>query len=353
MAPGPMRSVNTRILILGGTAWLGGYLAEAALAAGHEVTCLARGTSGSVPRGATLVKADRGQPGAYDEVRGRRWDAVIDVSRQPGQVRSAATALVGACRTFIFISSTNVYADHRAPDQDESAALLPPLQAEVMASMEQYGQAKVACEQTVLEAAGAGRALIVRAGLIGGPGDEFGRSGYWPLRFAGAVQSGRPVLIPDVPKLATQVIDVRDLAAWVIACAGRGVVGVFNATGQTKSFEEHLACARRVAGHQGPVVAASSEWLQSQGVVPWMGPKSLPLWLPMVDYAGFCARSSRAAEAAGLSRRALEATLEDTLNWEQRRTPQPAARRAGLSDKEEELLLQALGTQGAESVGSP
>lgn len=149
---------KVRILILGGTAWLGGYLAETALAAGHEVTCLARGTSGSIPRGATLVKADRGQPGAYGEVMGQRWDAVIDLSRQPGQVRSAAAALAGACKTFTFISSTNVYADHQAPDQDESAALLPPLQAEVMPSLEQYGQAKVACEQAEREAAGAGRA---------------------------------------------------------------------------------------------------------------------------------------------------------------------------------------------------
>lgn len=339
-----------RILILGGTAWLGGYLAQTALAAGDEVTCLARGTSGSVPRGATLVKADRGQPGAYGEVMGQHWDAVIDLSRQPGQVRSAAAALAGACKTFIFISSTNVYADHQAPDQDESAALLPPLQAETMVSMEQYGQAKVACEQAVLEATGAGRALIVRAGLIGGPGDEFGRSGYWPLRFARAARSGRPVLIPDAPRLATQVIDVRDLAAWVIDCARRGVVGVFNATGQTTSFEAHIECARRAAGHQGPVVAASSEWLLGQGVAPWMGPRSLPLWLPMADHAGFCARSSRAAATAGLHRRALEATLQDSLNWEQQRTPQPATRRAGLSDDEEGLLLDALGMQVTESV---
>lgn len=341
------------ILLLGGTAWLGGCLAQAALAADHVVTCLARGTSGSVPRGATLVKADRGQPGAYDEVMGQRWDAVIDLSRQPGQVRSAAAALADACKTFIFISSASVYADHQALDQDESALLLPPLQAEVMTSMEQYGQAKVACEQAVLAATGPDRALILRVGLIGGPGDEFGRSGYWPLRFARAARSGRPVLIPDVPQLATQVIDVRDLAAWIIDCARRGVVGVFNATGQTKSFEAHIECARRAAGHQGPVVAAPSEWLLGQGVAPWMGPRSLPLWLPMADHAGFCARSSRAAESAGLSRRALEATLQDTLNWEQQRTPQPAARRAGLSDDEEELLLKALSTQRAESTEPP
>ncbi len=339
-----------RILILGGTAWLGGHLAEAAHAAGHDVTCLARGTSGPAPRGARLVKADRGQPGAYDEVMGPRWDSVIDLSRQPGQVRSAAAALSKTCGTFIFISSTNVYANHQALDQDESAALLPPLQSEVMASMEQYGQAKVACEQIVRDAAGADRSLILRVGLIGGPGDEFDRSGYWPLRFARAARSGRRVLVPDVPQLATQVIDVRDLAAWIIDCARRGVVGIFNATGATTSFEEHMEAARRVAGYRGAVVPASSQWLLSQGVAPWMGPKSLPLWLPAADYAGFCARSSRAAIGAGLSRRALGSTLEDTLNWDQHRKPPPAARRAGLSDDEEELLIAALDPQGTPSA---
>jgi nucleoside-diphosphate-sugar epimerase len=339
-----------RILILGGTAWLGGYLAEAAHAAGHDVTCLARGTSGPAPRGARLVRADRGQPGAYDEVMHQRWDSVIDLSRQPGQVRSATAALAEACSTFIFISSTNVYADHQALDQDESAALLPPLQSEVMASMAQYGQAKVACEQIVRDAAGADRSLILRVGLIGGPGDEFDRSGYWPLRFARAARSGRRVLVPDVPQLATQVIDVRDLAAWIIDCARRGGVGIFNATGETRSFEAHMEVARRVAGYRGAVVPASSQWLLSQGVAPWMGPKSLPLWLPAADYAGFCARSSQAAIGAGLSRRALGATLEDTLNWDLRRTPPPAARRAGLSDDEEEFLIAALDPQGIQSA---
>lgn len=339
-----------RMLILGGTAWLGGHLAEAAHAAGHDVTCLARGTSGPAPRGARLVKADRGQPGAYDEVMDQRWDSVIDLSRQPGQVRSATAALAKACTTFIFISSTSVYADHQALDQDESAALLPPLQSDVMASMEQYGQAKVACEQIVRDAAGADRSLILRVGLIGGPGDEFDRSGYWPLRFARAARSGRRVLVPDVPKLATQVIDVRDLAAWIIDCACRGVVGIFNATGETMSFEAHMEAARRVAGYRGAVVPASSAWLLSQGVAPWMGPKSLPLWLPSADYAGFCARSSQAAIGAGLSRRALGSTLEDTLNWDQHRKPPPAARRAGLSDDEEELLIAALDPQGTPSA---
>jgi nucleoside-diphosphate-sugar epimerase len=331
-----------RLLILGGTAWLGGYLAETARADGHEVTCLARGTSGVAPRGIRLVKADRNLPNAYDGVARESWDSVIDVSRQPGQVRGAAAALARVCNTFVFISSGNVYADHSEPGQDESATLMEPLRTDVMESMETYGPAKVACEKYVLDAFGVARSLIIRAGLIGGPGDEFDRTGYWPLRFARAAQSAREVLVPDVPKLPTQVIDVRDLARWVIDCACGGVVGTFNATGETYSFEEHIETARLVAAHKGPVVSASSQWLQEQGVVPWMGRKSFPLWLPVAEYAGFNARNSSAAVKAGLRRRALEATLRDTLEWELSRDPPPAIRRAGLSDAEEESLLEAV-----------
>lgn len=211
-----------------------------------------------------------------------------------------------------------------------------------MESMESYGPAKVACERYVLDAFGATRSLIIRVGLIGGPGDEFDRTGYWPLRFARSAESARVVLVPDMPKLPTQVIDVRDLARWIIDCACSGAVGTFNATGETQSFEEHLETARLVAAHRGPVVSASSQWLLEQGVAPWMGRKSLPLWLPMSDYAGFSARDSGAAAKAGLRRRSLEATLRDTLEWELSRDPSPAIRRAGLSDAEEESLLGVL-----------
>jgi len=331
-----------RVLILGGTAWLGGHLVEAARVKGHDVTCLARGTSGIAPRGARIVVADRGLPNAYDQVLEQRWDAVLDVSRQPGQVRSAASALAKHSNTFVLISSASVYADHATPGQDESAALLPPLQAEVMADLSWYGQAKVACEQHVLNAFGAARSLIVRAGLIGGPGDDSDRSGYWPLRFAKAAQSGRRVLVPDAPALSTQVIDVRDLASWIIDRACAGDVGIFNATGETIGFPEHLDIARRVAGHSGRVVSAGPDWLLQQGVTPWMGQMSLPLWLPLPEYAGFSTRDGSAATRAGLSRRSLEATLRDTLEWELSRAPASTTRGAGLSDADEEYLLGLL-----------
>jgi len=142
------------------------------------VTCLARGASGALPADVRWVRADRTQPDAYQAVIGQDWDVVLDVSRQPGQVRGAVAALAGRTDHWVFVSSGNVYADHRTPDGDETRQLLPSLQGEVMESMETYGQAKVVCEEHVLAGMDADRSLIARVGLIGGPGDPFDRSGY-------------------------------------------------------------------------------------------------------------------------------------------------------------------------------
>ena len=329
-----------RMLLLGGTAWLGGQVVATALADGHEVTCLARGVSGRVPDGAQVVVADRTRPGAYDDVAGRTWDVVLDVARQPGQVRGAVRALAGRTGTWVFVSSGNAYADHRDPGQDEDAPLLPPLDGDVMETMETYGEAKVACEQAVLRGLGADRALVARVGLIGGPGDVFDRSGYWPLRFARPAADDGSVLVPDAPGLLTSVVDVRDLAGWLVAAGARGLSGVFNATGPAVPFADHLATAREVAGHTGPVVPADGQWLLDQGVQPWMGERSLPLWLTDPDWAGFNARDSSRARAAGLRTRPLAETLADTLAWELERPPAP--RRAGLTDEDERTLLAAL-----------
>src|SRR5262249_46838699 len=168
-----------------------------------------------------------------------------------------------------------------------------------MASMETYGQAKVACERHVLDGFGPGRTLIARAGLIGGPGDTFDRTGYWPLRFRRPAAGDGSVLVPAVPGLATQGIDVRGLASWAVDAGERGLSGVFNVVGETIPLPAHLALAREVAGHTGPVVAAGQDWLAAHDVQPWMGERSLPLWLPMPGYAGFSSRDGSAASAAG------------------------------------------------------
>jgi nucleoside-diphosphate-sugar epimerase len=333
-----------RLLVLGGTAWLGGYIATMALERGHRVTCLARGESGAAPRGADFKRADRDGPDAYREVSREEWDVVIDVSRQPGQIGRATAALAGCTGSFILVSSVNVYADHSRPGDDESAALLPALAGDVMQTMETYGQAKVACERHVLDAFGPDRSLIARVGLIGGPGDIFDRTGYWPLRFTRPAANDGSVLVPDVPDLMTQVIDVRDVATWLIEAGEGGLSGVFNVVGETLPLPEYLAIAREVADHTGPVVAVGQDWLLAHNVAPWMGERSLPLWLPLPECAGFTSRDGSTARAAGLVSRPLAETLADTLAWELTRDPE-RPRRAGLSDHDERHLLHALNAE--------
>ncbi|GAA0354171.1 NAD-dependent epimerase/dehydratase family protein [Actinoallomurus spadix] len=332
-----------RLLVLGGTAWLGGHIATSALERGHHVTCLARGESGTAPRGVEFEHADRDGADAYGEVARAEWDVVVDVSRQPGHVERAAKALADCAGSFLFVSSVSAYADSSRPGDDESAALLPALAGDVMESMETYGQAKVACERHVTSAFGPGRSLIARVGLIGGPGDESDRTGYWPLRFARPATDDGSVLVPDAPDQMAQVIDVRDVAAWLIDAGEGGLSGVFNVVGETLPLPEHLAVAREVAGHRGPVVAVDQDWLLAHDVEPWMGERSLPLWLPLPEYAGSGSRDGSAARAAGLVSRPPAETLADTLAWELTRDP-GRPRRAGLPDHDERRLLRALTT---------
>jgi nucleoside-diphosphate-sugar epimerase len=294
-----------------------------------------------VPTGVRFVGADRGQPGAYDAVAAQSWDAVLDLSRQPGQVRGAVTALEPVAGCYLFVSSASVYASHRELRQQEDAALVPPLAAETMSSMEEYGPAKVACEEAVTAGFGAGRSLIARVGLIGGPGDWSGRSGYWPWRFARPSHDDGLVMVPDAPDLPAAVLDVRDLADWLVDCAARGVGGLFNVGGEPQPLANHLAVARRVGEHSGEVVAAPGEWLVAHGVANWAGPRSLPLWLHDRDWHGLNARDTTRARSAGLRTRPLEHTLADVLAWELARSV-PGPHGAGLTDDEEWELIASL-----------
>jgi nucleoside-diphosphate-sugar epimerase len=326
-----------RTLVLGGTAWLGSHVVAAAITAGHDVTALARGEAGPPPDGARFVAGDRDHDDAFGEVRGESWDAVIDVSRQPGQVRRAVDALGARTGHWVFVSSASVYADSTTIGDDESAELLPPLDGDVMETMETYGSAKVACERYVLDGVGADRALVARPSLIGGPGDWSGRTGYWPRRFARPSNPEGRVLVPDAPDVPVQVLDVRDLATWLVAAAERGTAGIANAGGPTHTLGEHLEAVRGVTGFAGAWEVAGEEWLTEHDVQPWMGPRSLPLWLPADSIALNAHDLSRAA-SLGLRTRPLAETLADTLAWE---LAEPGERRAGLTDDDERELLAA------------
>jgi nucleoside-diphosphate-sugar epimerase len=327
-----------RVLILGGTAWLGSHLVATALTAGHEVTALARGVSGDVPDGARWVRADRDDPDALSALGTETWDAVIDVSRQPGQVRRAVERLRDRAAHWVFVSSASVYADGTTIGQDEDARLLPALEGDVMESMETYGSAKVACERFVLVGLGTERALIARASLIGGPGDWSGRSGYWPRRMARPSNPEARVLVPDAPEVPVQLLDVRDLAAWLVRCAERGTPGIATAGGPTHTLAEHLETVRDVSGVTGSWEVAGEDWHAAHGVEPWMGPRSLPLWLP-AESIGLNAHDLTRAERLGLRTRPLAETLTDTLAWE---LAEPGERRAGLTDADERELLAEL-----------
>jgi nucleoside-diphosphate-sugar epimerase len=333
------------LLILGGTAWLGRELAAQAAAAGIAVTCLARGESGPVPDGVTLVAADRSRAGAYDGVGGRRWDAVIDVSWQPDHVGSALDALAEEAAHWTYVSSGSVYSDTRTPGLDEGAELVAPMLAGP-ATVEDYGPAKAGCEALVSAALGE-RALLARVGLIGGPGDPSDRFGYWVSRFA--LARDQAVLVPDEPALSTQVVDVRDLATFLLACAGTGASGPVNVVGEARRLPEVIDASARVAGFAGQAVPVSSTWLADHDVQAWSGPRSLPLWLPLPEYAGFGSRSDARAVALGLARRSLETTLADVLADERTRgLDRP--RRAGLTRVEESDLLALAGSPGQDDV---
>lgn len=319
------------LLVLGGTRFLGRAVAEEAAGRGYAVTCLARG-SAPPPDGVPFVRADRDEDGGLAPVTGRRWDGVVDLTVHPVHVRRAVRDLTAA--HLLLVSTANVYRDDVGPEPDEDAPLVPALDADRMAGMETYGGAKVACEQAVLTSGTT--ATVVRPGLIGGSGDASGRSGYWPWRFAHPV--GAEVAVPDDPELPVALVDVRDLAAFVVTACEQQLRGPFNVTGPTTTLSQVLTTAAEVAATRARVRAIPPPVLARLGVRPWMGPTSMPLWLDDPDLRGFGTLDTGRARAAGLRTRPLADTLRDALRYEEGRT---VPRAAGLSDEEERRVLAA------------
>jgi nucleoside-diphosphate-sugar epimerase len=321
-------------LVLGGTRFLSHAVAAEALARGHGVACAARGESGPVPDGAALVVVDRDAPGALDGLRGRRFDAVVDVARSPAWVAAALDALAGSAAHWTFVSTVSVYADPAALGAGTDAALVAPVhEGDPAADPLVYGGMKVVAEDAVRAALG-DRALVVRAGLICGPGDPSDRFGYWPARFA---RGGRAV-VPDAPDQPAQLVDVRDLAAWIVDAGERGLAGTFDASGPRTTLGAVLdEVAAAVGAPDLERVPVAPDALTAAGVAPWAGPRSLPLWLP-ASHAGIAARDTAPAAAAGLRCRPVADTARAALEHERALGPD-RERRAGLTPADEHALL--------------
>jgi len=299
-----------RLLILGGTRFVGRHLAAAALARGHELTLVHRGLTnpGLFPAAEHLL-GDRG--GDLSFLSGRRWDAAVDVNGYvPRLVGASAGRLAGAVERYVFVSTVSAYAGLSAAGTAEEAPLAqPPAGAEETEEVtgESYGWLKALCERAVT-AAFPDRSLIVRPGLLVGPEDHTGRFAYWPWRFA----RGGEVLAPDAPGSAVQLLDARDLGEWIVRQVESGGTGVYNAAGPESplTLGGILATVREIAGPTATITWVDPDFLLARGVSPW---SELPLWLP--GESGFNRVDNCPARAAGLTFRPLAETVRDTLHW--------------------------------------
>lgn len=359
-----------KILVLGGTGFLGPHFVEAARANGHQLTLFNRGKSnptrfsGEEFKDIEQLRGDRKTDLAVLEGE-RRWDAVLDTSAYfPGDVTRSAELLAPRVGQYVIISSISVYADNSTPGADETAAVATLAGAEnaTEISGENYGPLKALSEQAAQRAL-RGRTTVIRPGLIVGPGDPTDRFTYWPARAA----RGGEILAPGTPADPTQVIDVRDLARFILLTIEQRRYDVFNADATPGSITMGAllaACQKagtdandiqciRAPCPQPPEASSTLTWvpadfLEAQKVGAW---QDMPAWIPPTgEYAGFGRRSTERAQAAGLSCRPLQATVDDTLQWwlslpvERRAKP-----KAGIAPAREAEVLAAWHARNASS----
>jgi 2'-hydroxyisoflavone reductase len=299
-----------RLLVLGGTKFLGRAAVEAALAAGHEVTLVNRGeTNPDLFPEAERLRADLA--GDLGVLAGRSWDAAVDLdpTQLPRHTRRRAEALADAVAHYVFVSTISVYADPSQPLDEGSPVLEPPEEEPEAFDPELYGQLKVGSERAVQEVFGE-CAAVARPGLIAGPHDPSDRFTYWPRRLA----EGGDVLAPGDPGAPVQLVDARDLGAWLVRLAEERTSGVFNGTGpgEPLTLGELLERVAAAVGGDARLVWVDEQRLLDAGVTPW---SELPLWVPGADWSGLLRADLSRALAAGLRVRPLEETARDTLAW--------------------------------------
>ncbi len=338
---------SLRILVLGGTGFIGPYQVRYAAARGHKVTVFNRGRrQADLPDTVEHLQGDRNND--LKSLEGRAWDVVIDnPTTLPSWVRLSGQLLKDSCNQYIFISTVSVYADTSKVGMDETTRVeaykgdkdpLAVTPEDVSQGSDQlYGALKALSEREAQKWF-PNRATIIRPGLIVGPGDTSGRFTYWPVR----VDRGGEVLAPGTPYDPTQIIDARDLSEWTIRMAEQGDIGVYNATGPEKPrpMGQMLHEIRQAVGSQARFTWVDQDFLRRHGVREWV---DVPAWMPpRPATAGFATMSVARARAKGLTYRPLGVTAKDTLLWVKARAADlQQALRAGLEAEKEAEVLKA------------
>jgi nucleoside-diphosphate-sugar epimerase len=318
-----------KLLVLGGTKFLGRATVEAALARGHEVTLFNRGqTNPELFPGAEKLRGDRTQD--LSALSGRAWDAVVDTSGYvPDVVRASAEQLSESADFYLFVSSLSVYADRsRTMVEGNSLETLGDLPADrLLEDYSNYGALKALTEEAVAQTFPESHANV-RPGLIVGPHDPTGRFTYWPHRVA----RGGDVVAPAPPDERVQFIDVRDLAEWLVGVCERREGGAFNAVNEGVAWADLLETCRQVSDSDARFVWMDGEFLLEQGVEQWMG---LPMWIHDEEDKGLHRADVSRATGAGLTFRPLAETVRATLELAE------PTEEAGLSPEREAKILAA------------
>jgi len=330
-----------KILVLGGTAFLGPACVELLRARGHEVTLFNRGrTNAHLYPDLEQIHGDRRD--GHEALAGRKWDVVLDTSAYyPRVVNGAMDVLAGNVDHYVLISTVSVYSrfDERGIDEDFPVGTIEDETTEDITG-ESYGPLKALCERAAYDRM-PGRVTVVRPGLIVGPMDRTDRFTYWPVR----VERGGELLAPNSPDQGIQVVDVRDLAAFITKCSEEKVAGTYNATSDPERFTigDLLDTSKQISGSDATFTWVSPEFLEEQEVAAW---SEMPVWMPPTgEYAGFDAIDVSRAVAKGLTFRPLAKTVEATLDWWHsmpESTDGPRAElRAGIAAEKEATVLAA------------
>ncbi|MDR2561523.1 MAG: hypothetical protein LBC63_07115 [Holophagales bacterium] len=335
-----------KILILGGTGFLGPATIDAALERGHTITMFNRGrTRPELYPNVEKLHGDRdpNKDEGLKSLEGGEWDVVIDNSGYyPRHVKASAELLSTRAKHYIYISSVSAYAEPSPINGLEDAPLATmtdPTVENMGPNMEYFGPLKALCEQAA-EAAMPGRTTIVRPGYIVGPDDPTGRFTYWPVKF----DREGDVIVPGSPKDPLQVIDVRDLGAWLVKMAEDGTIGTFTATGPKKPLEwREVINACVVASTASP--KPKPVWVDADILEKADSLFAYPIWIdPKGDYVGFHTWNNQKAVKAGLKFRPIEQTVNDTLKWyrEQKKIPNGRTRLAGPTDTAETRIWEEI-----------